>query len=1225
MKLIQLAVNAACISWVVCSATLAVPPVIDNHIISATNTDQQAPAASTFAPLFDAEVKIIASDTTSGDFFGSSVSLSGDTAIIGSPPLDGTGAAYIFDGIQCVTNSGGEVAKLLASDAMNTDRFGISVAIDGDTAIVGADLNDDDGDNSGSVYIFQRDVGGTDNWGEVTKLTASDAATADLFGNSVSINGDTAIVGAWFNDDAGSASGSAYIFQRNQGGMNNWGEVTKLTASDAAFNDYFGKSVSISGDIAIVGAWRDDDAGNESGSAYIFHRNQGGTDLWGEVIKLTASDTSLGFGSSVSIDGNTAIVGASFNITEFNPGAAYIFSRNFGGTDNWGEVTKITASDGNIQDFFGISVSISGDIALVGASGDNNNISSSYIFQRNQGGADNWGQTTKLTPTPTTANRAAFGQSVSIDGEVALIGSPEDNAISFQHGAAYLYFSSIVSTCGDGILDQCEACDDGNNIDCDGCSSDCLLIETGCGDGVVCGVEVCDDGNNIECDGCRGDCLALGVPCPACPLDTNSDCQNDFASISDTSDRHHNIRAADDFIPLSGTINRICWSGVWGGTEAGVNCNDNPPDSAWYLTIYEDDGNGLPDINAIVVGPEQLITHDGRTITNLQAGFKPTSYSAPVSITGLTAGNCYWIEILGEGSGNLNSEACSWNWFYTDTSAGQGAESESEDGNGWSVHARTSQPVPYVDSNLVKNDRAFCIDSGMAKNTVGNEGVDGGCGDKTGTFACCYRYNTGAILCTSNVTLYECILNPVDNGLNGIAYTGVSCPDAGGTHICEPPVNDDCVTSATVIAPAACTATTDVGNCAKNKSRWCSPLFLQCAGGNGLCIPILDDNAIESTLQYDCEIQPTDNRFATTDGPPSQNNPNVIDDCSGSDNGGGPFRADVWWKVTAPCNGKMSATMCGGGVYDAMMAAYTACPNGNDPSAPTLIECNDDSCGSFGTVSEIPAFNVEQDQEITIRIGGWVSNSAAIVPNVNDAAQGQSQLHVRFACRPFVILPPVGLTGEHGFSKDRYISMDPSANSATEVAMRVTRIGSAVDKYVDCTSLTNLGPDGWYARLIDGPLPAAGDTTYYCDMSGVTTGLHVRGCSIVPGNMYNISMSDDGSTFTTPLFISTTPPQLAAGRQFGDVVGAFTGGEWTMPDGLVTSGDIVAVVKKFQLDPDAPIVARVDNADAVPNTIVSAGADVLRAVQAFAAEPFGLGVTDCLTGTCVPPQGGLCE
>ncbi len=206
------------------------------------------------------------------------------------------------------------MGKLTASDATVGDSFGNSVFISGDTAIVGMSGNDSACPEnrwceSGAAYVFHRDLGGTENWGQVAKLTASDASVGDSFGNSVYISGDTAIVGAVFDNDAcleeppPCNSGSAYIFQRNHGGPENWGQVGKLTASDAARLDrWFGYSVSISGDTAIVGAILDDDAGSESGSAYVFlagGRCGNGVIKWSEACddggELAARDADCTF------------------------------------------------------------------------------------------------------------------------------------------------------------------------------------------------------------------------------------------------------------------------------------------------------------------------------------------------------------------------------------------------------------------------------------------------------------------------------------------------------------------------------------------------------------------------------------------------------------------------------------------------------------------------------------------------------------------------------------------------------------------------------------------------------------------------------------------------------------------------------------------------------------------------------------------------------------------
>ena len=176
-----------------------------------------------------------------------------------------------------------QVAKLAAADAAPDDRFGTAVAIDGDTAVVGAPDDDDAGDQSGSAYVFVRDA--TSIWQQVKKLTAADAAAGDRFGRSVAISGDTVVIGASDDDDAGDDSGSAYVFDRNDGGTNDWGEVKKLTAADAAAGDRFGTAVAISGDSIVIGA-----PAFGSASAYVFERNDGGANNWGEVKKLTDPD-----------------------------------------------------------------------------------------------------------------------------------------------------------------------------------------------------------------------------------------------------------------------------------------------------------------------------------------------------------------------------------------------------------------------------------------------------------------------------------------------------------------------------------------------------------------------------------------------------------------------------------------------------------------------------------------------------------------------------------------------------------------------------------------------------------------------------------------------------------------------------------------------------------------------------------------------------------------------
>jgi hypothetical protein len=325
--------------------------------------------------------------------FGFSVSISVDTVAVGAIYEDSgvttdQGAVYIFERNQGGPDNWGEVKKILALDGLDVDLFGFVVSIDGDTLVVGAPGDEVGGlDNHGSAYVFQRNFGGTDNWGEVTKIIALDGLRGDFFGGSVSINIDTLAVGANSDDYAiqDDDQGSVYIFERDEGGSDNWGEVTKITASDGEPKDYFGNSVSISIDTVVVGSTG---SNNDLGSAYIYERDEGGVDNWGEVAKATASDGEEGdnFGNSVSIDVDTIVVTAPFDDIDENQdqGSGYIFERNLGGENNWGMADKITASDGNSSEYFGNHVSISDDIIIVGNCFDNisgnENQGSAYLY-----------------------------------------------------------------------------------------------------------------------------------------------------------------------------------------------------------------------------------------------------------------------------------------------------------------------------------------------------------------------------------------------------------------------------------------------------------------------------------------------------------------------------------------------------------------------------------------------------------------------------------------------------------------------------------------------------------------------------------------------------------------------------------------------------------------------------------------------------------------------------
>jgi nucleoside-specific outer membrane channel protein Tsx len=250
------------------------------------------------------QAKLTASDGVESGFFGQSVAVSGSTAVVGAFGRD---AAYVFVRSGTIWS---QQAELTASDGAPGDGFGISVALSGSRLVVGSDFNNG---VTGAAYVFVRSATA---WSEQAKLTASDGAGYDRFGGSVAISGSSVVVGAVGNDFY---TGAAYVFER--AGMT-WPERAKLTASDGAGFERFGESVAITGSRVVVGASGHPDAG----AAYVFVRSETGT--WSEQAKLTASDGVVGdrFGSSVAIVGPTAVAGAPGRKT--STGAAYVFVRS---------------------------------------------------------------------------------------------------------------------------------------------------------------------------------------------------------------------------------------------------------------------------------------------------------------------------------------------------------------------------------------------------------------------------------------------------------------------------------------------------------------------------------------------------------------------------------------------------------------------------------------------------------------------------------------------------------------------------------------------------------------------------------------------------------------------------------------------------------------------------------------------------------------------------------
>ncbi|MCH8879726.1 MAG: FG-GAP repeat protein [Planctomycetes bacterium] len=329
--------------------------------------------------------KLVADDADAWDEAGKSVSISGNVALVGARfdddacpenPFCDSGSAYLFDVL-----TGQQLHKLIADDAVQGDVFGASVGISGGLGIVGAPGDDDAGTSSGAVYVFDVATGQ-----QLRKLTADDAEMGDRFGTEVAISGNIAIIGVSSDDDAGSASGSAYLFDVTTGQ-----QLHKLTADDADAGDRFGDAVAIHENTAIVGAWRDADFGLESGSVYVFDVTTGE-----QLHKLTASDASAfaKFGRSVSISGGIAIVGAPWDNDEGSvSGSAYLFDAVTGE-----ELHKLAQDDAATLDWFGRSVGISAGVAIAGAYADddacpddsNCDSGSAYLFDATGASACPW-------------------------------------------------------------------------------------------------------------------------------------------------------------------------------------------------------------------------------------------------------------------------------------------------------------------------------------------------------------------------------------------------------------------------------------------------------------------------------------------------------------------------------------------------------------------------------------------------------------------------------------------------------------------------------------------------------------------------------------------------------------------------------------------------------------------------------------------------------------------
>jgi hypothetical protein len=379
--------------------------------------------------------ELVASDGLAMDDFGNSIAVSGDRVLIGAPNDDegGTdrGSAYLFE---LQGGSFVEIAKLLPSDPNDSDRFGWSVAIDGDVAVVGALSDDGAAFEGGAAYVFEPQ-GGV--WVQTKKLLAGDPFLGDLFGIAVAVDGDRIAVGACQFTTfqvLGFGGGRSYVFER-QGA--DWVQMQRIAPADVASGDRFGAAIDIDGDRILVTSEDDDDSGSGSGSAYVYEL-VGGT--WTQGPKLHASDGAAGdlFGAMATLDGDLAVVGAPGDDLGGlgNAGSAYVFER-VGGV--WSEVAKLTASDASAQARLGRAVGLDGETVILGSHADTPTTQGAvYVFERRDGA---WLEVSRLVASDSIAGDE-LGHAVAVkDGWIAT-----GARLAGTTGSAYVFQNTSAAT-----------------------------------------------------------------------------------------------------------------------------------------------------------------------------------------------------------------------------------------------------------------------------------------------------------------------------------------------------------------------------------------------------------------------------------------------------------------------------------------------------------------------------------------------------------------------------------------------------------------------------------------------------------------------------------------------------------------------------------------------------------------------------------------------------------
>ena len=401
-------------------------------------------------PSYDGQVRPAAVNLRPS--FGLTVDTLSDFAVVGAPSASGSaptsGVAFVYQRQPVGTNNWAEWRQLQPATLQTNDRFGRSVAISEDLIAVGAINNGTGTVRTGAVYLFGRHEGGSNNWGEVARIAPTGITSAIQFGFAVDLDGDLLAVGAPLASLSGApqAQGAVFLFGRNEGGSNNWGEVARRVPSDAGItNSDFGWSVALSGDRLVVGAPRLNVSladTNREGGAFSLLRDEGGSNQWGVAQRLVpgVNAQTLEFGWSASMQSNLLAVGSpAMGVgTATLAGVTFVYE-TAGGTNGWAEISRIHRSTDN-ERRFGYAVAVRSGRLFVGAPHNSGpqNIGAAYLFRRNPLITTNWILVERLT-RPLGSAAGLYGSAVSLHEEAGLVGAPSDLVEFSNRGYAFFY------------------------------------------------------------------------------------------------------------------------------------------------------------------------------------------------------------------------------------------------------------------------------------------------------------------------------------------------------------------------------------------------------------------------------------------------------------------------------------------------------------------------------------------------------------------------------------------------------------------------------------------------------------------------------------------------------------------------------------------------------------------------------------------------------------------